>query len=136
MKKYLYLICILLVCCSYLIAQNGVQLIPFSSGYTSLLGLENCGDSRLFVIQKTGQIMICDAAGNKLSTPFLNISDRVLTQGNEQGLLGLAFHPNFRSNGYFYVNYINKNGNTQISRFKESATNHNVAIPTSEKKIL
>jgi glucose/arabinose dehydrogenase len=136
MKKHLCLVCTLIVCCSYLIAQNGIQLIPFSSGYTSPLGLENCGDNRIFVVQKTGQIMICDGAGNKLATPFLNISDRVLTQGNEQGLLGLAFHPNFRSNGYFYVNYINKNGNTQISRFKESTTNHNVAIPTSEKKIL
>ncbi len=136
MKKHLYLVCTLLVYCSYLIAQNGIHLVPFSSGYTSPLGVENCGDSRLFVVQKTGQLMICDAAGNKLATPFLDISDRITTQGNEQGLLGLAFHPNFSSNGYFYVNYINKNGNTQISRFRESATNHNVADPSSEKKIL
>ena len=136
MKKHLYVMCTLLLCIGYLHAQNGVRLIPFSSGYNLPLGLENCGDNRLFVVQKTGQIIICDAAGNRRTTPFLDISDRVKTKQNEQGLLGLAFHPNYLKNGFFYVNYINKNGNTQISRFKVSAGNKNVANSSSEKKIL
>src|SRR5436305_14008743 len=104
MKKHLYTICVLLVCSSCLLAQqNGVQLVPFSAGYTSPVGLENCGDSRLFIVQKTGQIMICDASGIKIATSFLNISDRVTIQSNEQGLLGLACHPNYSTNGFFYV---------------------------------
>jgi glucose/arabinose dehydrogenase len=136
MKKRLYLVFTLLVCFSYLNAQNGIQLIPFSSGYTNPLGLENCGDSRIFVVQKHGQIMICDTAGRRLATPFLDISDSVTYQSGDQGLLGLAFHPKFSSNGYLYVYYINLKGNAQISRFQESSTNHNVAIRSSEKKIL
>src|SRR6478736_2510584 len=103
MKKHLYLVCALLIYSSCLLAQNSVQLISFSFGYTSPLGLENCGDSRLFVVQKNGQIMICDASGNKRGTPFLDISGRINAQGNEQGLLGLAFHPNYSNNGFFYV---------------------------------
>src|SRR4051812_4390913 len=136
MKKICYLVCILVVCCINSIAQNVVQLVPFSSGYNSPLGLENCGDSRLFVVQKSGQIMLCDSSGRKNSTPFLDLSDRIISTGSEQGLLGLAFHPKFSGNGYFYVDYTNKSGNIQISRFQESSTNHNVAVPSSEFKIL
>ncbi len=58
---------------------------------------------------------------------------KVDSQGNEQGLLGLAFHPNFQQNPYFYVNYIDLNGNTVIARF---TANGNLADPTSEKDLL
>ena len=53
--------------------------------------------------------------------------------GNEQGLLGLAFHPGFKQNPYFYVNYIDLNGNTVIARFTASG---NLADPASEKDLL
>jgi glucose/arabinose dehydrogenase len=78
--------------------------------------------NRLFVVeQHAGRIRIIDLPGGTLrSTNFLTISG--VTMGSEQGLLGLAFHPNFLSNGYFYVNYTTSGGgaagHTEITRFK------------------
>ncbi len=128
---------LLLGCVQLSYAQTGsVALVPFSSGYTLPLGIENCNDNRLFIVQKTGQVIICNAQGNKTATPYLNISDRITTTGSEQGLLSLAFDPNYNSNGFFYVNYIDKSGNTQISRFTVSNANRNLADITSEKRLL
>lgn len=134
MKKNLTILSLLL---STLVAHTQMQLtlVSFSSGYTSPLGIENCGDSRLFIVQQTGQIMICDSAGQKLATPFLDISGRIL-YGGERGLLGLAFDPKYSQNGFFYVNYTNKLGNTQISRFKVSGNDSNKAVRASEQFIL
>src|SRR4051794_25152761 len=115
MKNFSTLL-LLFVCVSFAHAQQ-FKLIQFSSGYSNAVGIENCGDSRLFIVEQEGKIFICDASGIKNPTPFLDITDRVTFVG-EQGLLGLAFDPAYATNGFFYVNYINKNGNTQISRFK------------------
>lgn len=71
-----------------------------------------------------------------MPTNFINLTARVYDTGNEQGLLGLAFHPNYANNGYFYVNYTDNNQNTQISRFSVSANDPNVADPNSEVMIL
>ena len=65
----------------------------------------------------------------------LNIGGRVLSEGNEQGLLGLAFHPNYEDNGYFYVNYTDNNGDTVVARYSVSA-DANVADVDSEQIIL
>jgi len=72
------------------------------------VGLINAGDgtNRLFVIEQAGKIMVFENSENtNTSKVFLDISDRVLF-GGEQGLLGLAFHPNFKENRYFYVDYV------------------------------
>ena len=135
MKK-VYLAVFALVFLHVCYAQSGISLISFSSGYSSPLGIENCGDSRLFIVQKGGQIFICDTLGKRTATPFLDIKDRITATSSEQGLLGLAFNPNYKRNGYFYVDYINKSGNTQISRFKVSSSNPNQADISSEKLIL
>ncbi|MEP6514169.1 MAG: PQQ-dependent sugar dehydrogenase [Parafilimonas sp.] len=111
-------------------------LIKFSSGYSSPLDIENCGDSRLFIVQKDGRIFIADSSGTKLSTPYLDIRSRVRDAGGEQGLLGLTFDPNYSTNGYFYIDYINNSRNTQISRFKVKNNNANLADTGSEKLIL
>ena len=93
--------------------------------------------NRLFVVNQNGTIHIIE--NNKtIDIPFLDISDRVygsLTPESEKGLLGLAFHPNYANNGYFYVNYINKNNLTVISRFSTS-DNINIADKNSEVIIL
>ena len=137
MKKNFTLLFMVLAGSLLLKAQtNLVNLVQFSTGYTSPLGIENCGDSRLFIVQQTGQIYISDSAGHKLLKPFLNIQNRITATGNSQGLLGLAFDPNYLTNGYFYVDYINKSGHTQISRFKVSTTDPNKADTASEKFIL
>lgn len=134
MKKNFTLL--LLVCFNYFFSysQNSIALKQIAAGFTRIADIENCGDGRLFIVQQTGEIMIIDATGRKRNQPFLDIHDRVLSSGNEQGLLGLAFDPNYLNNGYFYVNYINKNGNTQISRFKANYPNN--ASEGSEKFIL
>ena len=68
------------------------------------------------------------------STPFLTITG--VSSGNERGLLGLAFHPNYASNGFFYVNLTNAAGNTEIRRYRVSAGDPNVADPASKLLIL
>jgi glucose/arabinose dehydrogenase len=115
---------------------NLIKLVPFSKGYILPLDIENCGDSRLFIVQRKGQIFIADSIGKKRTAPFLDISKRINSTGNSQGLLGLAFDPNYLTNGFFYVDYTDKNGHTQISRFSVSKTNPNKADTLSEKHIL
>ena len=136
MKKQFTLFVLLLVCSLFTAAQNKIKLVQFSTGYSSPVGIENAGDSRLFVVEQEGKIIICDSNGHRTNKPFLNITDRVLYNGGEQGLLGLAFDPGYASNGFFYVNYINKSGNTQISRFKVKSGDPDLASKTSEKFIL
>lgn len=121
--------------CNAQVVLPDLQLISFSSGYTLPIDIENCGDSRLFIVQKTGQIFICDSTGKKRTNPFLDISAKIYSVGNEQGLLGLAFDPNYSSNGFFYVNYINKQKNTTVARFTVSS-NPNKANAKSEKVLL
>lgn len=84
------------------------------------------GSGRLFIIEKYGVIRIYEN-GQLLDQPFLDISDRVGSFGNEQGLLGLAFYPHPEA-GMLFVNYTDKNGNTVISRFLWD----NYANPMSE----
>jgi glucose/arabinose dehydrogenase len=91
------------------------------------------GSGRLFIVQQGGEILIFD--GTKLlPDPFLDLSSSV-SSGSEQGLLGLAFHPNYENNGFFYVNYTDVSGDTQIVRFTVSA-DPNVANPGSAVTLL
>jgi glucose/arabinose dehydrogenase len=92
------------------------------------------GDAtRLFVVEKTGRIRVIKN-GALLAQPFLDLSGRV-SGGSEQGLLGLAFHPQYAANGRFVVNYTNSSGDTRISVFRVTA-NPDVADPSSEQVIL
>jgi hypothetical protein len=77
------------------------------------------GDPRLFVVEQPGRIRVV-RDGKLLERPFLDLTDRV-GYGGERGLLGLAFHPLYARNGFFFVNYTDKNGDTQIVRFKAGA---------------
>ncbi|HMQ63683.1 MAG TPA: PQQ-dependent sugar dehydrogenase [Flavilitoribacter sp.] len=120
----------------FLAAQTKIALNVYAGGFTRPVDIVNAGDSRLFIVEQRGIIKIIDGNGQVLSTPFLDIDARVGSQGNEQGLLGLAFHPDYANNGFFYVNYTNNSGDTRISRFKVSAGNPNVADPNSEKVLL
>jgi glucose/arabinose dehydrogenase len=91
------------------------------------------GSGRLFILEQAGVIRLVN--GNKLEpAPFLDISGRVGSRGNEQGLLGIAFHPNFSQNGYFFVDFTDRNGNTVIARF--TAPSGKSADPASELVIL
>lgn len=107
-----------------------------ADGFTQPIGLSTAGDGsgRLFVIEKPGLIRII-AGGSVVSDPFLDIRDRVGASGSEQGLLGLAFHPDYENNGYFFVNYTDNDGDTVVSRFLVSE-DANRADPDSESKVL
>ena len=110
---------------------------PVASGLTKPVGLTNAGDGsgRVFVIEQPGIIRIIQD-GVLVPDPFLDIRYRIGSDGSEQGLLGLAFHPNYAQNGFFYVNYTNLNGDTIIARFQVSPDNQNFANPSSELQLL
>src|SRR5579885_1254220 len=99
------------------------------SGLTNPVAIANAGDGtgRLFIVEQPGLIRIV-IGGNLLATPFLDISDLVSCCG-EQGLLGLAFHPGYVDNGFFYVDYTDVNGNTVVARYTVSANYPNMAHP-------
>jgi len=127
--------------CIALFAHTQTNVLPtialndFSSGFSNPVGIEHAGDGRLFVVEQTGRIRIVDENGNHKSH-FLNLSNRILTTGFEQGLLGLAFDPDYAENGYFYVHYTNLEGNSQFSRFSVNPHNPNKALPSSEVMFL
>jgi glucose/arabinose dehydrogenase len=101
------------------------------------VGLENAGDGsgRLFILEQSGLIRVLQD-GNLLAQPFLDLQNRAGSSGSEQGLLGLAFHPNFEENGFFYVNYTDLQGDTVIARYQVSETDPNSAQPGSEMPLL
>lgn len=110
-----------------------IELEDFISGLSNPVGLEHAGDERLFVIQKnSGVIKIYDLDGNFISD-FLDLSG--LSTASEQGLLGLAFHPDYQENGRFFVNYTNASGDTVISEFSVSS-DPNEADENSEQILL
>ena len=88
---------------------------------------------RLWIVEKLGHIHLFQNGQLNIDTPFLNIEDRVNDESNEMGLLGLALHPNFSQNGYFYVNYTGARGDTFISRF---TAGENSVDPNSEVILL
>jgi glucose/arabinose dehydrogenase len=90
-------------------------------------------DPRLFIVEQPGRIRVVEN-GRLLDKPFLDIVNKVRS-GGEQGLLSVAFHPQYRSNGFLFVNHTDKNGDTRIERYTVS-TDRNVADPLSAKVIL
>ena len=93
------------------------------------------GDTdRLFIVEKGGTIRVVKG-GALLATPFLDITSLVST-GSEQGLLGLAFDPEYATNGRFVVHYTDADGNTRVSTFTRSGGDPDVADPASEQVVL
>lgn len=112
-----------------------IVLEDFAGGFDTPIDVQSNGDGYMYVVEQPGKIRIVTEDGFTLAKPFLDISDEVLF-GGEQGLLGLAFHPDYADNGYFYVNYVNKGGKTVIARFTRSAGNYHKADRSSEMEML
>ena len=112
-----------------------VGLRHIASGLTkpTVITTARDGSDRLFIAELTGHIRIL-VNGTVLPTPFLDISELVGT--GEAGLLGVAFHPDYASNGFFYVDYVNPEGETVIARYTVSATDPNLADPASAYTLL
>ena len=108
-----------------------------AGGLLNPLGLASAGDGlgRLFVVEQAGRIWIIQD-GELSAEPFLDIRQRVGSKGFEQGLLGLAFHPRYAQNGYFFVNYTDRNGDTVIARFQVAAQGADQADAASELQLL
>jgi glucose/arabinose dehydrogenase len=108
-------------------------------GGSEPVAITNAGDGsgRLFIVEQPGRIRIYNGT-QLLATPFLNITSIVNSGGAEQGLLGLAFDPDFSSNGYFYVDYTSKNGigDTVVARYHVPPGTPNVADPGSATPLL
>ena len=117
-----------------------IQLVKVASGLVDPVNLANAGDGsgRLFIVQRTGQIRIVDQAGTLVEEPFLDIGDLVKIDNQEQGLLGLAFHPDYEQNGRFFVYYshYSTNGDHFLVEYKVSADNPNVADPDSARVLM
>jgi len=113
-----------------------IDLVPFATGLVKPVDIKHCGDSRLFVVERDGYIRILDTAGNVNPVPFLDINSSVGSVGGEQGLLGMAFSPNYETDGYFYINYTDNNGDTRISRLMVDSINPDSAIAASEELLL
>lgn len=102
-------------------ASYGQQfaLRQIAAGLTMPVAITHAGDSRIFITQQRGQILIYDGT-RMLPTPFLDIQPLVLCCG-ERGLLSVAFHPRYRDNGLFYVYYVNTSSDVTIARYKVSS---------------
>jgi glucose/arabinose dehydrogenase len=134
---------ILLALSANIAPASGIILEPIVSGLQYPVDINHAGDGsgRLFVVEQQGVIKIIED-GTVVSPPFLDISDRVRCCG-EQGLLGVAFHPDYQINGYFYVNYtsqlregIAEAGDTIIARYQVLEENPDVADAASEQILM
>lgn len=115
-----------------------------ADGFNDITVITNAGDDRLFIVEQQGTIKILNKNGSVETNNFLDIQDRVQNASNsEQGLLGLAFDPDYENNGYFYVNYnycistcaafgSTPNLYTRISRFTVNDSDPNDADASSE----
>jgi glucose/arabinose dehydrogenase len=140
MKKIVQLLFVIACSVSSIVAQPTLTFTAFSSGYSRVIDIRHCNDSRLFMVQQAGKIFICDSLGVKNPTPFLDLTGictNPASTGDERGLLGMAFHPDYKNNGYFYVNYTAISGGaTTIARYSVNATDSNLAVLSSGTVLL
>lgn len=133
-----YLLMAYLLTCQLTSMGQDIVLIPYANNFVKPVDISHAGiagDLRLFITEKDGRIKIVLPDKSVLPVPFLDIDSRVNSSANERGLLGLCFHPDYETNGYFYVHYSNAGGHSTISRFKVS-NNPDIAEVDSEKILL
>ncbi len=114
-----------------------IALTPIvQGGLTHPTYLTHAGDDRLFVVEQPGRIRII-ANGQLLDRPFLDVTDKVLSEGNEQGLLSVAFHPAYKTNDQFFIYYTRQpDGAIVIERYTVSKSDPNLADASSAHTIL
>lgn len=115
----------------------GLNLVPVAGGFTKPTFVTHAGDGsgRLFVTEQVGRIWMIDN-GEVTPEPFLDIVELVGSEASEQGLLSVVFHPDYANNGFFYVDYTDKQGSTVIARYTVSAGSPNAADPASGQVLL
>jgi len=136
-NKFITLL-VILILSTTVNAQHSLEEAFPNLSFSRALYLTHAGDgtNRIFVVEQDGIVKVFENSTSVTTTKiFLNITDRVSSTGNEMGLLGLAFHPDFEDSGYFYVNYTDNNSRTIISRF-EVTSNPDSADKNSEFELL
>jgi glucose/arabinose dehydrogenase len=118
------------------LAHIAVALKPFAAGLVHPVQLTSARDAsgRVYIPEQAGLVLVADANGRVHSQPFLDIRSLVLS-GGERGVLGLAFHPDYKMNGLFFISYTNVNGETVLARYHVSSDPLR-ADPASAKRIL
>jgi glucose/arabinose dehydrogenase len=111
------------------------QFVQIAAELNRPVYVTHAGDERLFVVEQDGIIRVIEN-GVVQAEPFLDVSTIVNTDGLERGLLGLAFHPDYANNGWFFINYTSLNADDTVARYTVSANNPNVAEPASAAEIL
>ncbi len=117
--------------------RASVSLAKVAGGFTAPLFAtgDGSGSGRLYVVEQGGTVRVVGSDGTVLPTPFLDISSEV-SAGGERGLLGLAFHPSYASNGLFYVDYTDRDGNTVVAEMRRAANAPDRADTGTERVLL
>ncbi len=120
-------------------AQPAINFRSVLTGLSSPIDIANAGDGsgRVFIVQQDGNIKVCNQATDQsLTNPsdFLTVSG--ITSGGERGLLSMAFHPDYKNNGFFFVYYNNTNGDIEIARYHTPPGTPNTADPNSKQVVL
>jgi glucose/arabinose dehydrogenase len=115
---------------------SSIGLVPFAEGLRPLVLLSHAGDGsgRVYAVEQEGFVRVGDADGTFETEPFLDIEARV-GYGGEQGLLGLAFHPDYATNGRLFVDYSDGQGDNVIAEFARNVSGDG-ANPDSERVLL
>lgn len=113
-------------------AQPQLTFTPLFNNVSAAVDIKHAGDgsNRLFIVQQSGAIRVYKN-GALLATPFLNIASLIKYNGGEQGLLSIAFPPNYKQTGYFFIYYNASNENVTLARYRVSTGNPDVADPAS-----
>ncbi|MEX0908446.1 MAG: PQQ-dependent sugar dehydrogenase [Gemmatimonadaceae bacterium] len=113
-----------------------LALQPIASNLSSPVHLASPpNDDRLFIVEQPGRIRVVQN-GSLIEIPFLDINGKVTNEGGEQGLLSVAFHPQYATNRFFYVYYVDNDGNLQIERYTAPTASSNVADPATALPII
>lgn len=116
-------------------AEPGVRRVAEGFERPVWAGMPSGMDGKLWVMEQAGRVWVVDlATGKRGELPFLDIAQNVSRKGNEEGLLGLAFAPDFKTSGRFYVNFTDKEHFTRIVRF--ICLNHEVTDPATAEVVL
>lgn len=132
MKKLIVIFSLL--CVHPHFAQN-IVLQEFVTGLSNPVEIAHANDARLFIVQQNGVIKIAQPTGTVNTANFIDLSAKISFSG-EKGLLGLAFHPQYSTNGYFFVFYNNTAGNITLARYSVNGGNPDIADIASEKILL
>lgn len=134
--KQLSIVALLCTVSIHLMSQPVISYTSIITGLSQPVDIVNAGDgsNRLFVVEQGGNIKVFNSSNTLLGT-FLTVSG-ISTNANERGLLSMAFHPNYKNNDFFFVYYTNSNGDIEVSRYKVSSGNANVADATSKQVVI